>query len=135
MNSRAAISAWLRCSPSRASTSVSRSDTPASARVDALVTGATRSSLPQIRSGPRRIRGYYGCRAGLAVRMATDRGAVVSGLDASAPLLEVARGRTPETVLRTGDIQALPYDDDGFDVVMSFNAIQYAADPAAAVAQ
>ena len=62
MNSRAAISAWLSCSPSKASTSVSRPDTPASARADALVTGATRSSLPQIRSGPRRIRGYYGCR-------------------------------------------------------------------------
>ena len=76
-----------------------------------------------------------GCGAGLALRLAADRGAVVSGLDASAPLLEVARSRTPEAVLRTGDIQALPYDDAGFDVVTSFNAIQYAADPAAAVAQ
>jgi SAM-dependent methyltransferase len=76
-----------------------------------------------------------GCGAGLALRLAADRGAVVSGLDASAPLLEVARERTPESALRTGDIQALPYDDAGFDVVTSFNAIQYAADPAAAVAQ
>ena len=40
-----------------------------------------------------------------------------------------------EAALRTGDIQALPYDDAGFEVVTSFNAIQYAADPAAAVAQ
>ena len=31
------------------------------------------------------------------------------------------RGRS--SVLRTGDIQALPYDDDGFNVVTSFNAI------------
>ena len=52
-----------------------------------------------------------GCGAGLALRLAADRGAVVSGLDASAPLLEVARERTPEAALRTGDIQALPYDD------------------------
>jgi cyclopropane fatty-acyl-phospholipid synthase-like methyltransferase len=36
-----------------------------------------------------------GCGAGLALRLAADRGAVVSGLDASAPLLEVARGRLP----------------------------------------
>ena len=76
-----------------------------------------------------------GCGAGLALRLAADRGAVVSGLDASAPLLEVARDRTPQASLRAGDIQALPYDDAGFDVVTSFNAIQYAADPAAAVAQ
>jgi SAM-dependent methyltransferase len=76
-----------------------------------------------------------GCGAGLALRLAADRGAAVSGLDASAPLLEVARERSPEASLRTGDIQALPYDDAGFDVVTSFNAIQYAADPAAAVAQ
>ena len=76
-----------------------------------------------------------GCGAGLALRLAADRGAVVSGLDASAPLLEVARGRTPQADLRTGDIQALPYDDASFNVVTSFNAIQYAADPAAAVAQ
>src|SRR5690349_23221839 len=35
-----------------------------------------------------------GCGAGLALRLAADRGAVVSGLDASPPLLEVARSRT-----------------------------------------
>jgi len=76
-----------------------------------------------------------GCGAGLALKLAADRGAAVSGLDASAPLLEVARERSPEASLRSGDIQALPYDDADFDVVTSFNAIQYAADPAAAVAQ
>ena len=56
-----------------------------------------------------------GCGAGLALRLAADRGAAVSGLDASAPLLEVARGRLPGAGLRTGDIQALPYDDASFD--------------------
>jgi SAM-dependent methyltransferase len=76
-----------------------------------------------------------GCGAGLVLRLAADRGAVVSGLDASAPLLEIARGRTPGADLRTGEIQALPYDDASFDVVTSFNAIQYAADPVAAVGQ
>jgi SAM-dependent methyltransferase len=76
-----------------------------------------------------------GCGAGLALRLAADRGAVVSGLDASAPMLEVARGGTPGADLRTGEIQALPYDDASFDVVTSFNAIQYAVDPAAAVWQ
>ena len=53
-------------------------------------------------------------RLARGLRLAADRGAVVSGLDASAPLLEVARERTPQAALRTGDIQALPYDDAGF---------------------
>jgi methyltransferase family protein len=42
----------------------------------------------------------------------------------------VARSRIPDADLRTGEIQALPYDDASFDVVTAFNSIQYAADPA-----
>ena len=76
-----------------------------------------------------------GCGTGLVIRLAADRGAVTSGLDASATLLEVARGRTPGADLRTGDIEALPYDDGAFDIVTAFNSIQYATDPAAAVAE
>jgi SAM-dependent methyltransferase len=76
-----------------------------------------------------------GCGTGLVVRLAADRGAAASGLDASAPLLQVACARTPGAELCTGDIQDLPYGDATFDVVTAFNAIQYAADPAAAVQQ
>ena len=60
---------------------------------------------------------------------------MVSGLDACAPLLEVARSRTPDADLRGGEIQALPYADASFDVVTAFNSIQYAAGPAVAVGQ
>jgi SAM-dependent methyltransferase len=49
--------------------------------------------------------------------------------------LEVAQRRTPAADLRRGDIEALPFDGDTFDVVTAFNAIQYAVDPAAAVAE
>jgi SAM-dependent methyltransferase len=76
-----------------------------------------------------------GCGSGLALRCATDRGATVSGVDASARLLEVARQRMPAADLRTGEIEALPQDDGGFDVVTAFNSIQYAVDPAQAVAE
>src|SRR6266568_3330153 len=48
-----------------------------------------------------------GCGAGLVVSLAVGRGAVASGLDASAPLLEVARGRTPGASFRTGETEAL----------------------------
>ena len=76
-----------------------------------------------------------GCGAGLALRLAADRGAVVSGLDASRQLLEVARRRVPGADLRTGDIEATAHQNATFDVVCAFNSIQYARDPAAAVAE
>jgi SAM-dependent methyltransferase len=74
-----------------------------------------------------------GCGAGLALSMARERGAVVSGIDAASGLLEVARRRLPEVELRQGDIESLPYPDGSFDVVTSFNAVQFAADPTAAL--
>jgi SAM-dependent methyltransferase len=76
-----------------------------------------------------------GCGAGLALRLAAERGARVSGLDASAALLDVARGRLPDGDLRVGDIEELPYDDATFDVVTAYNSIQYASDPKTAVSE
>jgi SAM-dependent methyltransferase len=74
-----------------------------------------------------------GCGAGAALRVAADRGATVSGLDASEALLAIARDRLPEAELTVGDLQLLPYEDDSFDVVTGFNAFQFAAEPAAAL--
>ena len=76
-----------------------------------------------------------GCGAGLALQLAAEQGARVSGLDASAALLDVARGRMPDADLRVGDIEELPYDDATFDVVTAYNSIQYAFDPKTAVAE
>jgi SAM-dependent methyltransferase len=76
-----------------------------------------------------------GCGAGQAAADAAARGARVSGIDASAPLLDVARHRTPAGDFRQADIEALPFEADVFDVVTAFNAIQYAVDPATAVAE
>jgi SAM-dependent methyltransferase len=76
-----------------------------------------------------------GCGTGLALALAADRGATVTGLDASAPMLAVARRRLPGADLRVGDIERLPYDDATFDVVCAFNSLQYALDPADAAAE
>src|SRR6516164_5616512 len=76
-----------------------------------------------------------GCGAGQAAADAAASGASVSGIDASEPLLEIARRRTPSGDFQVGDIEALPFGDCSFDAVTAFNAIQYATDPAAAVAE
>jgi len=74
-----------------------------------------------------------GCGSGAFLRVAADCGALVSGLDASEALLELARARVPEADLRTGDMQALPFGDDVFDVVTGFNSFFFAADLTAAL--
>jgi SAM-dependent methyltransferase len=74
-----------------------------------------------------------GCGAGLALELAQERGATVSGLDAAEGLLGVARERLPHADLRQGEIEELPYDNDSFDAVTAFNSVQYATDPTAAL--
>ena len=67
-----------------------------------------------------------GCGSGVFLRAAADRGARVTGLDASSSLLEMARRRVPEADLTLGDLQFLPYGDDTFEVVAGFNAFFFA---------
>jgi SAM-dependent methyltransferase len=63
------------------------------------------------------------CGSGLAIELARLRGASCSGVDASARLVAVARDRNPECDIRVGDMQALPWDPESFDVVTSFRGI------------
>jgi SAM-dependent methyltransferase len=74
-----------------------------------------------------------GCGAGRALRLAADRGADVSGIDAAPGMLEYARRRVPGAMLVQGELQTLPFADDAFDAVTGFNSFQYAADPVAAL--
>lgn len=63
------------------------------------------------------------CGAGLALELAGIRGAVCSGIDASPRLIAVARDRNPSGDVRVGDMEALPWDDESFDIVTSFRGI------------
>jgi SAM-dependent methyltransferase len=74
-----------------------------------------------------------GCGSGVFVRLVAERGARAFGVDASEALIELARSRTPDADLRVGDMQALPFDDDGFDVVTGFNSFFFADDIVAAL--
>jgi SAM-dependent methyltransferase len=69
-----------------------------------------------------------GCGTGVFLRMVMDRGARATGLDASEALIEVARTRAPGADLRVGEMQALPYEDNSFDLVTGFNSFFFAAD-------
>jgi SAM-dependent methyltransferase len=74
-----------------------------------------------------------GCGVGAFLRLVEDRGARAYGVDASARLLELARERVPDADLRLGDMEALPYGDDTFDVVTGFNSFFFATDIVAAL--
>jgi SAM-dependent methyltransferase len=74
-----------------------------------------------------------GCGTGVFLRLAADRGAHVTGLDASPALLELASRRVPEADLHVGDLQFLPYENDTFDLVAGFNSFFFAADMVAAL--
>lgn len=63
------------------------------------------------------------CGSGYAASVAARVGAKVSGLDASEALLAIARARTPAGDFRVGNMFALPFEDDSFDVATSFNGI------------
>ena len=74
-----------------------------------------------------------GCGVGAFLSLVAARGAHAFGLDASEALLEVARRRLPDADLRVGEMEALPYDDDTFDLVTGFNSFFFANDIVAAL--
>jgi ubiquinone/menaquinone biosynthesis C-methylase UbiE len=68
-----------------------------------------------------------GCGAGRFCRIAADRGAHVSGLDATLTFVQIARERIPAGDFRVGDIEHLPWQDNSFDVITGFNSFIFAA--------
>jgi SAM-dependent methyltransferase len=74
-----------------------------------------------------------GCGVGAFLRLVMARGAHAFGLDASEALIELARTRVPDADVRVGELEALPYEDDSFDLVTGFNAFFFANDIVGAV--
>jgi len=60
------------------------------------------------------------CGSGFAAHLASRRGAEVTGVDAAEALINIARSRTPGGDFQVGDMFALPFADDRFDVATSF---------------
>lgn len=76
-----------------------------------------------------------GCGSGMAAQIAAERGARVSGLDATANLIAIAKTRVPDGDFHVGDLENLPFPDGAFDVVTGFNSFQYAGNARAALAE
>ncbi|HTU30050.1 MAG TPA: methyltransferase domain-containing protein [Solirubrobacteraceae bacterium] len=76
-----------------------------------------------------------GCGSGLALQRAAARGAHVSGIDISPALLSIAHERAGEAALAEGGIDELPFADQSFTAGLAINALQFAYDPTAALAE
>jgi len=91
--------------------------------------------LDRARIGPGTTVLDCGCGAGRFVALATQRGAVAAGIDASSELVEIAAKRTPAADIRVGDFEALPWPDKTFNVVTGFSTFQFADDHVAALTE
>jgi SAM-dependent methyltransferase len=76
-----------------------------------------------------------GCGSGEFCALGAARGARVSGIDAAAGLVEIARDDVPHADLRVGPIEHLPWPDACFDLVTAFNTLQFTADASAALGE
>jgi ubiquinone/menaquinone biosynthesis C-methylase UbiE len=70
-----------------------------------------------------------GCGTGHHLARLRERGYNVAGVDGSAEMLEHARRNNPGCELRAGDVDALPFEDNRFDVTLCVEVLRYLADP------
>lgn len=71
-----------------------------------------------------------GCGGGGASILAAQQGAQVSGLDAAAALIAIARERLATGDFRVGDLESLPFDDACFDVTFTSLSLMFVNDMA-----
>ena len=74
-----------------------------------------------------------GCGTGIAAAAAHQAGAGVVGLDGAPGMIAIARHDVPGVDFRVGDFMALPFDDGGFDAIISSHALLFADDRVAAL--
>jgi SAM-dependent methyltransferase len=89
---------------------------------------AYEAALAHVDLQPGQLALDIGCGAGAFLRLVAGRGAQAFGIDASDALAELARAGVPEAEVRVGDMEALPYADDSFDLVTGFTSFFFAND-------
>jgi SAM-dependent methyltransferase len=73
------------------------------------------------------------CGPGHVAAGAADRGAIATGLDFSAAMLDVARAARPDLAFRQGDAEAMPFADASFGAVVSNFGVHHVPRPALAL--
>ena len=71
--------------------------------------------------------------AGYAAGLATERGALATGIDFSATQVQLARLRYPAATFEEGDGTRLPFEAESFDCVVNSLGIPHFSDPDAAI--
>jgi ubiquinone/menaquinone biosynthesis C-methylase UbiE len=66
-----------------------------------------------------------GCGTALAGAQLVRQGCELVGVDISAPMLDYARRRVPDAIFSVAAAEALPFADQGFDVVMVSQAFHW----------
>jgi 2-polyprenyl-3-methyl-5-hydroxy-6-metoxy-1,4-benzoquinol methylase len=88
---------------------------------------AIRAELPEPRPGMRLL--DVGCGTGHQLRNLNDAGFAVTGVDGSEDMLAHARELNPGAELRQANVDALPFPDASFDVVICLEVLRYLPDP------
>ncbi|WP_409490869.1 class I SAM-dependent methyltransferase [Amycolatopsis sp. cmx-11-12] len=91
--------------------------------------------LNELTPSPEELLLDLGCGAGGFTQLAARHDVKVSGLDASAALVEIARTRNPTGTFRVGDMEQLPFPDAEFAAVTAFNSLHFARNPARALTE
>jgi SAM-dependent methyltransferase len=76
-----------------------------------------------------------GCGEGRVTRDLAARGHAVTALDASPTLVAAAAERDPAGSYAVGDVEALPFGDASFDLVVAYNVLMDVADMPRAIAE
>jgi SAM-dependent methyltransferase len=78
-----------------------------------------------------------GCGTGMLTRALAERvgAANVAAVDPSEPFVEAAAARVPDADVRVGRAEALPFDDQSFDAVLSQLVLNFVPDAAQAMAE
>jgi len=76
-----------------------------------------------------------GCGTGIYTRRLAELGATVTGVDADPEMLAAARLKAPSATLIVGDVTALPFAENTFDLALAVTVLCFVEQPQRAVAE
>lgn len=83
-------------------------------------------AIPSAGNGQRLL--DVGCGTGHHLQELQSRGFRVAGVDGSEEMLKVARRVNPGVDIRNSDVEALPFEDNSFDWILSIEVLRYLPD-------